>query len=544
MTGKAEEGFYQLKIFTMKQTVRQSFIMPAFVCCAVLLFSCGKLKEPADTAPRTDLRSDAQLSSLADVKIMSYNIHAGIGIDGVYDLQRIADVIRDSGADVIGLNEVHKNYDASTNYEDQVAWLAGELGMYAQFQKTTWKSAIPASGNKPREFGHAILSKYPVELLNARLYDAYGTHYHGLLETRIVIDGHPMLFYVTHLATDTSLLRQQRQQLRVWMDEHYGTKILLGDLNAVPTNFNIRSIKETMVDAFEGQPTAYSFKSNNPTVRIDYILGTSNITFSNSHAVSTTQASDHFPIVSDASVGNSKLKLMQYNIRHGEGTDGVVDLQRIADVIRNSGAHVVVLNEVDRHYDARSNYEDQLVWLANELGMYYEFQKTTWKAATPASGNKPREFGHGILSKYPITRSYTESWIYAAYTTHYMGLLKARVSVNANPLYVYVTNLGSTAAERLSQAQEAMSLINPANHTWKVFAGTFADTPGSAPVNTVLTGFADVFSGQTAYTVPANAPASRVDYIFTKSTVAAGNEAVISSLASTHLPIVCDIEMQ
>ena len=40
MTGTVGDGFYQLKIFTMKQTVHQSFILLAFVCSAGLLFSC------------------------------------------------------------------------------------------------------------------------------------------------------------------------------------------------------------------------------------------------------------------------------------------------------------------------------------------------------------------------------------------------------------------------------------------------------------------------------------------------------------------------
>ncbi|MGX5817225.1 endonuclease/exonuclease/phosphatase family protein [Chitinophaga lutea] len=528
----------------MKKNIRQTFLFLTLVWCAGMLFSCKKSVKPNDDSPGAGLRSNAPATPLAELKVMSYNIHAGIGIDGVYNLQRIADVIRNSGADVITLNEVHKNYDASTNYEDQVTWLATELGMYSAFQKTTWKSPIAASGNKERQFGHAILSKYPIEVRNARIFTAYITHYHGLLETRIVVDGHPILFYSTHLAVDSATLSQQRQQLRTWMDESAGTKILMGDLNAVPTNANILSLKETLVDSFEGAVTSYTFKANNPTIRIDYILGSSNITFSNSQVIST-QASDHLPIVSDVSVGASKLRLMQYNMRHGEGTDGVVNLQRIADVIRASKAQVVVLNEIDRNYDPRSNYVDQLAWLASELGMYYEFQKTTWKSPIAASGNKERQFGHGVLSKYPIGDSSQQGrWIYADYSTHYMGLLKVRISVNANPLYVYITNLGSTAAERLSQAQEMMSYVTPPNHTWKVIAGTISDIPGSAPVGEITASFTDVFSGQTAYTYPANAPDRRVDYIFVKSPVAASNASVISSLASTHLPIICDIEMQ
>lgn len=527
----------------MKHTVHQSLVLLAFFCSATLLLSCRKIKETKEQSPQAGLKSNTQLSSLADFRVMQYNIHNGINIAGVYKLDSIAEVIRQADPDVVSLNEIQRNYEAATNYDDQVALLADALDMYAVFMKTTWKSPIPENGNKPREFGHAILSKYPIELLNARLYDARDSHTFGLLETRIVINGHPVLVYGTHLAGDTALLKEQRKQMRVWMDQTYGTKILMGDLNEIPGNFNIEAIKETMVDAFEGQDSAFTFKSNNPSKRIDYILGTSNITFSNTD-VKRNQHSDHHAIVADVSVGASRLKLMQYNIRHGEGMDGVVNLQRIADVIRASKAQVVVLNEVDRNYDPRSNYVDQLLWLADELGMYWEFQKTSWKSAIPASGNKPREFGHAILSKYPITKSSTETWLYTSYTTHFMGLLKARVSVNANPLYVYVTNFGSTAAERLSQAQEADSLAGLGNHTWKVFAGTLADTPGSAPVNTVLTSFTDVFSGQTAYTVPADVPTSRVDYILVKSTVAAANGAVINSQASTHRPIVCDIEMQ
>jgi endonuclease/exonuclease/phosphatase family metal-dependent hydrolase len=526
----------------MKQTLLQLFIL-------LTLVSCIKKKLPEEAAPRPDLRSNVQAASLAEVKVMTYNIHGGIGTDAIYNLQRIADTIRNSGADVIGLNEVDKNFQASTNYDDQVTWLANELGMYSAFQATTVQSAIPANGNKPRLFGHAILSRYPIQVLNARLYDEHDNHNFGLLETRIVVNGFPMLFYVTHLITDSIKQISQRQQLKGWMLENYGTKILMGDMNAYPPSSTIGSLKETMVDAFEGHPKSYTFKSSGPVSRIDYILGTSNITFSNSRVIADTvktnpHPSDHFPIVTNVSVGASKLRLMQYNIRYGVGTDNVLNLQRIADTIRNSGAHVVILNAVDRNYDPRSNYVDQLAWLANELGMFYEFQKTTWKSPIPASGNNPREFGHAILSKYPIGNASTQERLYYTdYTTHYNGLLKVRISVNADPLYVYITNLGITSADRLSQAQEAMSVIDPRNYTWKVFAGTFNDDPGTPPINTVLTSFTDVFSGQAAYTYPADVPTSRVDYIFLKNTIAFSNRRVIGSLGSTHRPIVCDIEM-
>ena len=38
-----------------------------------------------------------------DVKVMSYNIHHAVGKDGVLDLERIAKVVEDADAEIIGL---------------------------------------------------------------------------------------------------------------------------------------------------------------------------------------------------------------------------------------------------------------------------------------------------------------------------------------------------------------------------------------------------------------------------------------------------------
>jgi len=44
----------------------------------------------------------------------------------------------------------------------------------------------------------------------------------------------------------------------------------------------------------------------------------------------------------------STLRVLTYNIHHGEGTDGVFDLPRIADVIRSVEPDLVALQEVDQ----------------------------------------------------------------------------------------------------------------------------------------------------------------------------------------------------
>ena len=60
------------------------------------------------------------------MKVLTYNIHHGAGIDGVLDLERIAQVIEQSGADVIGLQEVDNHWSARSNWVTRLrGWLTG-----------------------------------------------------------------------------------------------------------------------------------------------------------------------------------------------------------------------------------------------------------------------------------------------------------------------------------------------------------------------------------------------------------------------------------
>lgn len=278
---------------TLKQQIVKKASRPIlFILLLSVSIACGN--GVAEPIPEPDEEEET-------IRVAVYNVHWCTGVDGVLSPQRIVEVLKSLNADVIALNEIDRNYDARSDYEDQLQIIAEALDMNYEFQKTTWKSAIPASGNKPREFGHAILSKQPIEFLDARIFEAHSTHFHGLLETNIVLKGKPITFYVTHLDTDPASLHAQSVELKKWMGERDGTKILMGDLNAVPDNTSIRYIQNGMVDAFASQPDAFTFKSNNPTIRIDYILGSEEVEFVNSRVINTL-ASDHFPIITEIKI--------------------------------------------------------------------------------------------------------------------------------------------------------------------------------------------------------------------------------------------------
>ncbi|MCI0633959.1 MAG: endonuclease/exonuclease/phosphatase family protein, partial [Actinobacteria bacterium] len=54
------------------------------------------------------------------VRVATYNIHRGRGLDGRVSLRRIADVLQQIDADVVGVQEI---------YEAQAESLARDLGM-------------------------------------------------------------------------------------------------------------------------------------------------------------------------------------------------------------------------------------------------------------------------------------------------------------------------------------------------------------------------------------------------------------------------------
>src|SRR5690242_10620478 len=67
------------------------------------------------------------------------------------------------------------------------------------------------------------------------------------------------------------------------------------------------------------------------------------------------------------------LRVLTYNIHHGEGVDRQFDLSRIADVIRSASPDLVALQEVDRNTHRTGNV-DQPAELARLMGMHVAFE--------------------------------------------------------------------------------------------------------------------------------------------------------------------------
>ncbi|MGZ0148713.1 endonuclease/exonuclease/phosphatase family protein [Kribbella sp. WER1] len=232
------------------------------------------------------------------VKTLTFNIHHGAGIDGKLNLERVAKAIEASGADLVGLQEVDRFFDARSNWVDQPSWLATRLKMnYVFAANLDWDPAEP--GKPRRQYGTLVLSKYPiVDSRNMLLPLHPGSEQRGLLETLIDVNGTPLRFADTHLTTlnDGERVEQVNAIVGLLKDAPEAT-LLVGDLNAVPTSAEVKTLTAYWTDTWREKGLGLGFTNPVPlpTKRIDYQLHSAQLV-ATAVSVPLRFASDHYPV--------------------------------------------------------------------------------------------------------------------------------------------------------------------------------------------------------------------------------------------------------
>ena len=223
-----------------------------------------------------------------------------------------------------------------------------------------------------------------------------------------------------------------------------------------------------------------------------------------------------------------QLRVLTYNIHHGEAMDGKFDYERLARLITDLNPDVVALQEVDRG-TRRASRVDQPAVLEELTGM-----KAVFSHALVYDGG---EYGEALLSRWPFDQVRPYHLPFEPHQEPRVALAARIKPDNGLPEFVLVgTHLDHTNEEtRLEQTQRINRVLPAEGGPPIILAGDFNARPGSRPMNELLT---DRW-------IDAIAPRSRIDYVLLRagdpwrvSEVNIVDEQVVSD----HLPVLAVLE--
>jgi endonuclease/exonuclease/phosphatase family metal-dependent hydrolase len=244
------------------------------------------------------LAADKPADKPATLRVLCYNIHYGQGMDGKYDVARLAEVIKKLKPDLVALQEIDVGVKRSGR-EHQIRRLGELTGMASRYG--------PTQHYQGGLYGNGVLSKLPIldvviqPLPYTEATEKLVTYPRGCIALTVRgPDGKPLRFISTHfqhnVAVDRLAEAKAINKLFAGKDDTTRT-ILAGDMNATPDSDPMKELHKKWENAMN-DPAAPSAPSRNPRSRIDYILHRSAEQFRvrKTEVVDEQMASDHRPV--------------------------------------------------------------------------------------------------------------------------------------------------------------------------------------------------------------------------------------------------------
>jgi len=229
---------------------------------------------------------------MESLRLLSYNIRAGLGTDGIRDLERVATVIRQFNPDLLVVQEVDRHVPRS-RCADQFHHLTQALGLNGHFAKT-----IDLHGG---DYGIALFSRWPFCQHFTCPLPAQEGHEDRVLagiEVRPPGSNLPLWWLGTHLARYSAELRlAQAEAIDAFVASHLPPEanvILAGDFNDSRHSPPLRHLSRHWTLVSREAPT---YPANAPEHDIDHILFRhgSRLECLSAGLISEQVASDHLP---------------------------------------------------------------------------------------------------------------------------------------------------------------------------------------------------------------------------------------------------------
>lgn len=230
------------------------------------------------------------------------------------------------------------------------------------------------------------------------------------------------------------------------------------------------------------------------------------------------------------------IRLVAYNIRHGAGMDGEVDLQRTADVIRRLEPDLVTLQEIDSA-TTRTNRVDQARRLGELTGLHAAFGGFM--------AYREGQYGMALLSRYPIVEVANHRLPDGQEPRTALAAV-VRIPGSDLELVLVGIHLYRTASERLAQARKIVEIFDGDSRPI-ILAGDFNSTRDSEVIRLLARHWHVVDKGDDHLTFRSDDPSREIDFIMLRPAerfTVTRSQVISEPMASDHRPVLVEFALR
>jgi endonuclease/exonuclease/phosphatase family metal-dependent hydrolase len=224
--------------------------------------------------------------------------------------------------------------------------------------------------------------------------------------------------------------------------------------------------------------------------------------------------------------------VLSYNIRHGQGMDGKIDLERIAAIIKSVSPDIVSLQEVDKN-TKRSHGIDQAKELGRLTGM-----ESVYCASLPLQGG---EYGNAILTKLPIKKTTR-----IPLPGEPRSALCVTVELADKASFTFIaTHLDLSEKQRLASVPLIENLLASDSNAPAILAGDLNAQPESSTILALKKVWTNATDSKGFFSFPSKEPNEQIDFILFRPATCwriVETKVLDEPIASDHRPILAVLE--
>lgn len=226
--------------------------------------------------------------STGTIRLMSWNIHRGIGPDRRFNLDRIAAVIRRHSPDILALQEI------DTRGRDPTCLVPLRELVTPEGHFAEARTKIAHDGH----YGHALFSRWPLSDIVVHDLTMWRREPRSAIEATVETEQGALHIVAVHLGLEiTERHRQARVLARLARERRSRATVMLGDFNDW---FSFGQVRRTLATVLPERTALKTFPAARPVLKLDRIY--SSVRGSIRRSWTDREAricSDHLPLMGE-----------------------------------------------------------------------------------------------------------------------------------------------------------------------------------------------------------------------------------------------------